>query len=109
MMMASAVSAAGCANSGRPDLEAADPALRIAAMRDAVASDDRSAIPALVERLESDDSGVRFAAIDALDRLTGMTFGYHYDAPAAERAAAVTRWVDWLRVRHTGATVEPGS
>jgi hypothetical protein len=45
-----------------------------------------------VENLSSDDPVVRLAAIGALRRRTGHTLGYRFDAPDAERDAAIGRW-----------------
>ena len=53
---------------------------------------DRSAVPALVDRLEDEDEAVRFYAILALERLTGTRLGYDYGAPEMERRAGVDRW-----------------
>lgn len=89
------VSAPGCGRAERPAnllLESPSPALRVQGIVQAGERSDRSAVPALVDRLEDEDEAVRFYAILALERLTGTRRGYDYGAPEAERRAAVDRW-----------------
>ena len=52
----------------------------------------------LVEGLESERVEYRFKCFEALRELTGHTFGYVHNAPAEERAAAVTKWKEWLQL-----------
>ncbi|RMF87865.1 MAG: HEAT repeat domain-containing protein, partial [Nitrospirae bacterium] len=49
----------------------------------------------LIEGLEHKHRHVRFSAAVELERMTGETFGYYFDAPKAERDAAVARWRAW--------------
>jgi len=50
----------------------------------------------LIDELSSDDPAVRLYAIEALEKLTGQTRGYHYfDNPEA-RAQALSNWHEWL-------------
>lgn len=72
-------------NSERPDE-------RIAAIRRAGETNDRSVTGILIDRLEDDDEAVRLFAILALERLTGTRLGYDYHAPEAARRRAVERW-----------------
>jgi hypothetical protein len=88
-------SLAGCRSSGQ-GLSDEDVAYKVPAIKDAVRSDQRTAIPLLVKDLDDDDAAVRFFASEALRRLTGQTFGYHYYDDAPARLPAVTRWQDWL-------------
>jgi HEAT repeat protein len=67
--------------------------VRIEAIAQAAERNDRSAIPKMVELLNSDDIVVRFTAIGALHKLTGETFDFNADAPAAQRRLAIDRWV----------------
>src|SRR5262249_50631095 len=77
--------------------DSANPAARMYAIEQAGKSGDRTAIPRLVEQLDSDDCAVRLLAITSLERLTGETYGYrHYDPPE-EREAAVERWTCAVR------------
>ena len=82
----------------RPSLNSSDPQARINAVIEAAKSHDEAAVPQLVDLLDDDDAAVRFFTILALERITGTRKGYDYAAPAWERAAAVDRWRDWLRV-----------
>ncbi len=77
--------------------ESPDPSDRIAAVRQAGNSEDQSAIPALVDRLEDEDSGVRFYAILALERIVGTRMGYDYASSDVERVRAVYRWREFVR------------
>jgi HEAT repeat protein len=52
----------------------------------------------LVQGLESERVEYRFKCFEALRELTGHTFGYVHNAPAEERAAAVTKWKAWLEL-----------
>lgn len=79
-----------------PDIQSSEVAGRIAGIRGAVVSGDESAVPLLVDRLEDQDPAVRFAAIIALDKLTGRRMGYWYGHSAEKRAAAVRRWRRYL-------------
>jgi hypothetical protein len=70
----------------------ADPSIKIPAIKIAVARKDLSAARQLVKDLESDDSAVRFYAINGLRRLTGETFGYLYYDDAEQRKPALKQW-----------------
>ena len=70
---------------------------RITGIRMAVARNDHSSIPHLVDRLDDEDVAVRLAAILALERLTDHRFGYRYGASAEGRALATARWRRFLR------------
>lgn len=71
-----------------------NPAARMYAIEHAAREGDTTAIPRIIEALDSDDPAVRWLAILSLQRLTGETFGYrHYD-PTLERRDAVARWID---------------
>ena len=59
-------------------------------------ADDLSKTPLIVEQLDSDDPAVRLIAIAALEKLTGETYGYHYDDPPFLREPAIERWVDYV-------------
>ncbi|MFQ5430153.1 MAG: HEAT repeat domain-containing protein [Phycisphaerae bacterium] len=81
----------------RARIQSENPGDRILAVYDAAQAKDDGAVPLIVDRLEDEDDGVRFFAIQALERLTGKRFGYDYAQSAPERAAAVERWRDYLR------------
>lgn len=94
LLAAAAVAPFGCtAGKPKPDFDSPDPYARALAIEEAAIRRDRAAIPDLIEALESDDPAVRFAAIGALERITGQTHGYRSYDPEWERQAAIERWV----------------
>lgn len=92
---------AGCVEIPK-GFDSPEPAARMEAAVSAAAEGDTSAIPDLIELLDSDDPATRLVAIRSLERLTGQTLGYDYAGPEAERAAAVERWVEWEQRRTDG-------
>lgn len=76
--------------------EEPDSAARMRAIRDAAQSDNRSAIPSLIERLNSSDPAERLLAIRALEKLTGTTNGFDHAASLTERTNGVERWRVWM-------------
>lgn len=91
----------GCAAATAPSIDDPRPAARAEASGNAARSADRDAIPALVDALDSSDPLSRLAAATALERLTGETLGYRYDAPPTERDAAARRWADRVAAAET--------
>ena len=74
-----------------------DPAAKLNAIKTAGINRDATAIPHLIQQLESDDPSVRLFAIGALERITGTRLGYiPYDPPTKRRAAIE----GWLRAYH---------
>jgi len=71
----------------------------IPAIKDAAIKDDRTAIPRLVQDLDDNDPAIRFAAITALQKMTGETFNYQYYDDRDDRRPAVKRWRLWLRAQ----------
>jgi len=51
----------------------------------------------LLTELESDDSFARLKAIEELERLTKLNFGFRFNASPDDRAAAVARWKAWWK------------
>lgn len=99
---------AGCMPPIPAGFDSPDPAMRLEAIASAGESRDPSAVPDLIEQLESTDPGARLLAIRALERITGETFGYDYAAPLWERAEAVDRWRRWAhQPGHLSATPDP--
>lgn len=86
----------GCLAKSDTGVDSRDPARRMEAMVDAAAAKDRTAVPGLISRLDSQDAGERLVAIRSLERITGKTFGYDHAAPAPERTAAIERWQKWV-------------
>jgi hypothetical protein len=72
--------------------DSANPAAKMYAIEYAARTGDQTAVPHIVEQLDSDDPGVRSLAISALIRITGESHGYRdYDPPEARREA-IERW-----------------
>jgi len=90
------LAAAGCGHGPRHVTDE-DPGDKIPAIEAAAKAHDQRAIPQLVRDLASDDSAVRFYAIDALHRLTGKTLGYRYYDDDEKRKPALLRWREWER------------
>jgi hypothetical protein len=78
------------------DLESSNPDLKIRAIKWAGENKIESAIPLLVDRLQEQDSSVRFFAICALKKITGTDLDYDYKADARQRAEAVKKWRTFL-------------
>lgn len=75
-----------------------NPAAKLYAIRRAGGAGDASAVPKLIEQLDSDDPAVRMLAIGALERLTGDRRGYNPYAPWPERRRAADAWAEaWRR------------
>lgn len=93
---------AGCAApaASRGGFDSPDPASRLYAINRAGEQKDRSAIPRLIELLDSDDDAERMMAATALQRITGDRMGYNpYSSPAARRRATEA----WRQAWHAGA------
>ena len=67
------------------------------------AGDRRAVMLMLVDRLRDDDSAVRFAAIMALEQMTGSRRGYLYYAPFERREPAVLRWQRYVEAMGSDA------
>ena len=100
LVLGAGPSAGRCRDVGGPgpvkDVRNPDPSGKIPAIKAAVEEHDPAAVRQLVKDLDSDDGAVRFFAIEALERLTGETFAYHYYDDEDERRPAVLRWRQWL-------------
>ncbi|MDY7107766.1 MAG: hypothetical protein SYC29_03935 [Planctomycetota bacterium] len=74
--------------------DSGNPAAKIYAIEQAVRAEDHSppTLKAIVEQLDCDDPAVQFAAINALHRLTGRTYGFRLADPPLRRREAVQRW-----------------
>ena len=78
-------------------LQSEDPDERIAAIHRAGKHNRTDLLPLLVERLDDSETEVRLFAELAVQKITGMTMGYHHYDPPAQRRAAIRRWREWLR------------
>ncbi|MBX3358927.1 MAG: HEAT repeat domain-containing protein [Phycisphaeraceae bacterium] len=92
------IAVCGCASAPPPSFDSYSPDSRLNAIRIAVQSDDRRAIPSIVSLLDDDDAAVRLYAITSLKYFTGEDLGYDYAAPVWDRRVAVDRWVEWCKV-----------
>lgn len=100
------VALSGCIPSTPRGFDSPDPTSRLVAISEAGESGDASAVPDLIEQLESNDPGARLLAIRSLERITGETLGYHYADPWWSRANAVRRWRVWS-VENGAASADP--
>ena len=87
----------GCFSPDPKSLNSSSAPSAIPAIKDAADKNDRKAIPRLVHDLDDRDSAIRFAAISALQRMTGQDLGYRYFDNEWDRRAAVQRWRQWLQ------------
>lgn len=78
------------------------------AIRDAATKNDQAAVPALINRLDSDDPAERLLAQRALEKLTGQSCGYDHAASRQDRQAAVQRWVAWYQQERLGRRLVGG-
>ena len=95
--------AGGCFDAEPHSLVSRHAPTKIPAIKEATEKHDEKAVPQLVADLDSDDSAVRFYAIEGLRRLTGQDFGYVYYQDAVLRHDAVVKWRQWLNDQsHSG-------
>lgn len=87
----------GCFSPDPPSINSDSPPSAIPAIKAAAASNDSTAIPRLVEDLDDPDSAIRFAAIQALEKMTGQTLEYRYYDDEPAHRPAVRRWRQWLK------------
>jgi dienelactone hydrolase len=64
--------------------------------------EDRVALAALVQLLDSEDARLRETAFGALSKAVDGGFGYRPDAPPAERRATAAKWALWLAEKTGG-------
>ncbi len=103
---------AGCGRSVHPEgtgISSVDAGQRVRAIRQAARAGDVDRVAALVDRLEDEDSAVRFAAIIALEKLTGMRLDYDYADDAEQRSRAVEAWRLYLTVRSEAGDTAPAA
>jgi hypothetical protein len=94
----------GCGSRPVPDVSDPDPAAKVPGMHKAVREKSLANAGQLVGDLSSEDPAVRLYAINALQRLTGQTFGYVYYASQEQREPAVGQWKKWLAERPESRT-----
>lgn len=112
IVLAAAGLTAGCGSPSDLALDGGGPLDRtreIAAAAQSPATDWKE-VDVLIVALDSDDSAERMLAITALNRLTGLTFGYDFAGSWTEREAAIGRWLEWRRMeRNAETTTRPGA
>ena len=89
--------ACGCFPREQQFIGAVDPLNNIPAIQKAAETKDGKAVPALVGQLNNDDPAVRFYAIQALGRITGQTFDYHFYDDVDQRRPAIARWKAYVK------------
>jgi hypothetical protein len=96
LSFAGAVSS-GCYSRDPMSLTSTSAPSLIPAIKNAANQNDKKAIPGIVDNLDSNDSAVRFAAISALNKMTGQDFGYRYYDCQSDRQASIEKWRGWLK------------
>jgi hypothetical protein len=86
----------GCFSPDPKSIKSDNAPSAIPAIKDAAVKNDRTAIPRLIQDLDDNDPAIRFAAITALQQMTGETFDYEYYQCTEDRRPAVKRWHQWL-------------
>lgn len=100
----------GCSLPGqKADFTSVDPQERTLAALEAARTGDRSAVPNLIEQLESEDPAERMVAIRTLESLTGQTLGYDHAASEPQRTQAIVRWKEWARSTTGQPPADPAS
>ncbi|HEX8877938.1 MAG TPA: hypothetical protein VF777_14415 [Phycisphaerales bacterium] len=90
------VAAGGCPTY-QPSFDSADPQMRLAEVVQSATRDDPGDYPYLVELLDDGDIEARMLAIEVLERRTGTTRGFEYDAPPERREGPLKEWQAWAR------------
>ena len=89
-------------NVAAPEIEA-----KIPGIKQAGETQDRSALPALVDSLDDEDPAVRLFAIAALEKFTGDRFGYEYYLDEEQRKPPIARWREWLKQQQQQPDARP--
>lgn len=100
---------AGCVSREKPSITADDPQAQNEWIAEAVDKGDWSAVPGLIELLDSSDPAERLVAIGALRSITGENHGYRIADPPAIRAQAADRWAAWWIEHEQGLDASPPS
>ena len=96
--------AAGCSLAPKNFRKLNDPAPIVRARSVGLGGDlpQGRVIPALIDRLEDENSVVRLAAFEQLRKKTGRSFGFVPWGDDAERSRAVASWRSWWKDRQGG-------
>ena len=98
----------GCSSREKPSLTANDPRAQNIWIAHAVDTEDWSAVPGLIELLDSSDPAERLVAIGALRSISRQDHGYRIADPPAIRGQAVDRWAAWWIARNSDANQSDG-
>lgn len=79
----------------RPSFDSDDPQMRLAEAVRSASRNDPADYPHLVEMLDDADIDARMLAIEVLERRTGTTRGFEYDAPPERREGPLKEWQAW--------------
>lgn len=71
--------------------------MRLAEAVESATRDDPADFPHLVAMLDDADIEARMLAIEVLERRTGTTRGFEYDAPPERREGPLKEWQAWAR------------
>lgn len=91
----------------RRPLQDTDPVFVIPAIKQTGEANRTANIPRLIELLDSEDSAVRLASIQALRDLTGEDFGYEVWHDADGRSESVSQWKRWAAENGYGVKPQP--
>ena len=87
----------------------ADAAVRFEAAAGLLNHGDGTAVPILVDFLESPDKRVRYKAIESLRSAVGLDFGFNFQADEDTRAVAVGKWRNWWKIEKERLMYRPWS
>ena len=91
------VFAAGGCPTYQPSFDSDDPQMRLAEAVESATRTDPSDYPHLVAMLDDADIEARMLAIEVLERRTGTTRGFEYDAPPERREGPLKEWQAWAQ------------
>jgi hypothetical protein len=89
------VLAAGGCPTYQPSFDSDDPQMRLAEAVESATRNDPADYPHLVAMLDDADIEARMLAIEVLERRTGTTRGFEYDAPPERREGPLKEWQAW--------------
>ena len=95
ILVVAVAASAGCAGprTSQGGFDSPEPGSRLYAISRAGQARDATALPDLIESLQSDDPAIRMMAIIALEQITGTRMGYDPYAGYGERQDAADTWL----------------
>jgi hypothetical protein len=91
------VLAAGGCPTYQASFDSDDPQMRLAEAVESATRNDPADYPHLVAMLDDADIEARMLAIEVLERRTGTTRGFEYDASPERREGPLKEWQVWAR------------